>query len=216
MALSARSQQTLATALALIGWLALLLQFYLVIRQGSSHGKTVLEGVVIYFGFFTILTNIWVSATLAIPLLIPRSAVGRFFSRPAVIAGATVSIALVGLVYHYLLRGLVDLQGLNALANALLHYVMPAGFVVYAWIVLSGATLRWIHPLLWSLYLVAYFIYVMVRGEIMGSYPYPFIDVTWLGYTKTFQHGCLMLVTFLLLGFAFVALINARNRYVRS
>ena len=39
-------------------------------------------------------------------------------------------------------------------------------------------------PLWWSLYPLAYFGYALGRGAIDGRYPYPFMDVTKLGWLQ--------------------------------
>ena len=39
------------------------------------------------------------------------------------------------------------------------------------------ARLKWNAPWLWVAYPIAYFVYVLARGQLDGRYPYPFIDV---------------------------------------
>ncbi len=54
----------------------------------------------------------------------------------------------------------------------------------------------------WCLYPIVYFVYALVRGEILGSYPYPFIDVTEIGYSRALVNAMGLLVGFMGLGFA--------------
>jgi hypothetical protein len=193
--------QSLAASMAVIGWFSVVLQFYLSIRLALANGKTVVYGVVLYFGFFTVLTNVLVSLAVTLPLVARRSAAGRFFARPEAIGWVAVSIAFVGVAYYVLLRKVWSPQGWQWLADVLMHYVMPILFVLYSVVTLRGTALRWSAPLRWSLYPVAYFVYVLVRGAMGGSYPYAFIDASTLGYVATLRNACALWVAFLVLAY---------------
>ena len=52
----------------------------------------------------------------------------------------------------------------------------------------------------------------MVRGEILLSYPYPFIDVLTLGYTRTVIAAVGFLSRFVILGFALLGLSSLVSR----
>lgn len=52
----------------------------------------------------------------------------------------------------------------------------------------------------------AYAVYVFVRGEMAGVYPYPFFDVLKIGYGAALLNAAGLSVAFVLVGFAFVAL----------
>ena len=104
---------------------------------------------------------------------------------PFLIGGLALAISLVGIVYMTLLRGLVHLEGPALLADTLLHYVVPIAMAIYWLVVAPKFGLRWHHPILWSLYPLAYFGYAILRGSIDGRYPYPFMDVTRLGAGQT-------------------------------
>ena len=191
----------LAALIAVVAWVAILLQLYLSLRYTAAGGKSVGEALVNYFGFFTVLTNLLVCLATTLPRVAPASMLGRFFVRPVAIGWVTASIAFVGIAYYLLLRHVWAPQGLQLVADVLLHYVVPILFVVYSLITLRGTALRWTAPLWWCLYLVAYFVYVLVRGAIIGTYPYGFIDASKLGYVLTLRNGCLLLVAFLVLAY---------------
>ena len=59
--MSARSRQ-LAALLAVVSWSGVLLQGYLTMHAAIEGGKGVTGGLVIYLGYFTILTNLLVCA----------------------------------------------------------------------------------------------------------------------------------------------------------
>ncbi|HTV85135.1 MAG TPA: Pr6Pr family membrane protein [Dyella sp.] len=192
----------LAALIALVGWPGLLLQLYLSIRMVQAHGRTVMYGLMLYLGFFTVLTNILAALAVTLPLLAPRSAAGRLFSRQEAIGWVTASIVFVGVAYYVLLRKLWSPQGLQWLADVSMHYAVPLLFLLYSLTVLRGAALRWWVPLRWSLYPVAYFAYALVRGAVVGSYPYAFIDAATLGYAVTLRNACLLWVAFVVLAYA--------------
>ena len=112
------------------GWVALALQFYLSLQLSIAHGKGVFGGLVIYFSFFTILTNFLVALALTASLLRIRSSVIEFLTRPGVNTGIAASIALVSITYALLLQHLWRPEGLQLVADMLLHYVMPSLFLV--------------------------------------------------------------------------------------
>jgi hypothetical protein len=191
----------LAVLIAMIGWIAVLLQLYLSLRFAIASGQAVGQGLVRYFGYFTVLTNLLVCLAATLPVLAPSSVLGRFFDRPVAVGWVTASIAFVGLAYYVLLRHVWQPQGLQLVADVLLHYVVPILFVVYSVVVLRGTALRWTAPLWWSTYLAIYFGYALVRGALIGSYPYGFIDVSMLGYGGAVRNGIFLLMAFLLLAY---------------
>jgi hypothetical protein len=103
-------------------------------------------------------------------------------------------------------------QGAHLLADVLLHYVVPILYVLYWWFEYSKVPLRWMHPLVWSVYPTTYLVYALIRGSIVGSYPYPFIDAAHLGYGRTMLNSVGLLLAFIALGFLFLALNRARQR----
>lgn len=53
--------------------------------------------------------------------------------QPGVVAGIAANIAFVGLSYHFLLRNTWNPQGAQLLADVLMHYAVPAFYVLYWW-----------------------------------------------------------------------------------
>jgi hypothetical protein len=121
-------------------------------------------------------------------------------------ACAATSIVLVGLCYYFLLRHIWNPQGLNFLADVQMHYVMPTLFCLYWLVTLPKSALPWWSPLAAGIYPTGYFAYVLVRGTILGTYPYPFIDVTTIGYGLTLRNALGLLVVFILVGWILLAI----------
>lgn len=152
-----------------------------------------------FVSYFTILSNVLVALTCA------RLASGDDLSRPlwrVLRLNAVVAITVTGVVHFLLLRPLLDLEGADLLADRLLHVVVPI-LAVAGWLLLGprGRVAR--GDLLPSaIFPAAYMVYTLVRGAIVGWYPYPFIDVTELGYPLVLANaaGVVVLMVVLTLG----------------
>lgn len=92
-----------AAVTATLGWTALATQLYLSLTISIDNGKGLFGGLIVYFSFFTILTNLLVALALTAPLVRTRSAIADFFSNPSVNTGIAASIAVVGIAYALLL-----------------------------------------------------------------------------------------------------------------
>lgn len=200
----------LTTLVALVAWFGVLLQLALSLQLAVANGKTALDGLVVYLGYFTVLTNLMVAVSLSWPLLSPHSAPGRWFQRPGVPSAIAVSIAIVGLAYHLLLRHVWNPQGLQWLADVTLHYAVPLLCLVHWWFSVPPARMAWHAPLVWAAWPLAYLVYALLRGAWLQSYPYPFIDVTALGYAQTALNSAGLMVVFLVLGGVLVAISRTR------
>lgn len=198
----------LTRLVALVAWFGLLLQLALTIRLVLSQGGTVAGALVIYFGYFTVLTNLLVALSLTVP--------SRWFRSPGVASGVAVSIALVGLAYHLLLRHVWSPQGLQWVADVTLHYATPLLCVLHWWSVVPPVRHAWHAPAVWAAWPLAYLIYALLRGHWLQSYPYPFIDVMALGYPQSLLNALGLLVAFLLMGLWFVAVARWRLRRVAN
>ncbi len=187
---------------AIVAWLGVFLQLYLSLKLSLANGKTITAGLIIFLGYFTVLTNILAALVLSLPLVAPATLTGRFSNRPGVRTAAAAAIAVVGIVYHLLLRNVWNPQGWQLVADWLLHYVTPSLYLLFWWVGVPKQGLRWPHVAAWMSYPIAYLIYMLIRGKLTGLYPYPFLDAGALGYGKTLANGL-----GLLLGFIFVSLL---------
>ena len=164
----------LAAVLALLTWAALALQFYL---SATTHLPNLLVN---FFSFFTILTNLLVAAVCTGLALRTRP-----HPTPGLQAATAVYITVVGLGYTLLLRHIWNPQGLQKLADTLLHDAVPILYVLL-WLTLlrPRARLPWRAAATWLLWPAIYLIYSLVRGALTGWYPYPFLDPRTLGYPR--------------------------------
>jgi hypothetical protein len=143
---------------------------------------------------------------------------------PPVLKGAvTLYVAITGLVYHLVLTnpasgfavGPVQRDLPEAIGNQLLHTVVPL-LAVLDWLLFDGrGRFRWRHALLWLAFPLAYLAFALLRGLIVDKYPYPFINVTELGYAGVSISSAGFAVAFWLLGLAFVAIDRWGGRLLR-
>ncbi len=193
-------------AAALAGWVGLAIQQYLIFYSRWEAGARLLGGLINFFSFFTVLTNTLAAVVLSYALIRRDCAARRFFLAPSVSSGIAVSIVVVGLAYSLLLRHLWQPEGFQFIADELLHDVMPVLFVIYwCWSVPKGS-LRLKHIGAWVIYPLIYFAYVLLRGDLLGQYQYPFIDVGTLGYPQVFVNAGGILAGFVLVALAVVGL----------
>jgi len=162
---------------------ALVLQFVLVAKGNAVLDETsrpdAATRVLRYFSYLTIWANAlvaWSTFTLAL---------GLDRDKPwwrALRLNAVALIALAGIVHFLFLRPLLDLHGANAVADKLLHVVVPIVAVI-GWVAFGprrqadwGDLARFmVVPVVWV-------VCTLVRGAFVDWYPYPFIDVDLHGY----------------------------------
>ena len=149
------------------------------------------------FAYFTIQSNLLLGGTTLMLVLQPdrqQSTLLRTLRLNGVLC-----IAVTGIVYHLVLAPLDDMSGWAAVANFLLHTAAPVVGVL-GWLLFGprGRTdpriVAWsiVFPLLWL-------VFTLIRGEFVGFYPYPFVNVTEHGYPRVLLNCLLVAVLFLAL-----------------
>jgi len=207
---SAARRRFVAVA-ALLGWAGLSIQLYLIFYSRWTLGASLLGGLLSFFSYFTVLSNTLVATVLTCALTSRESAARRWFLQPWVSSGIAVSIAVVGLAYNVLLRHLWHPEGWQWLADELLHDVMPLLFLAWWWLCVPKGTLRLRHVALWVIYPLLYFAYALLRGHLLATYPYPFIDVDTLGYPQVFVNAGGLLAGFVVIALLVIALDRRRS-----
>lgn len=187
-----------ATAAASVGWAALGLQLWLTVTLVLSQGHGWGMALVIYFGFFTILSNLLATLVLSAWRVGPGFVGHGWLTRPVTITTAASAMTIVGLVYFFILRHSWQPEGAQFVADAMLHYVMPVLMVVFwAWAVPARA-MPWASAPWLLMYPLAYLVYVFARGELVSLYPYPFIDVLTIGYPAAMRNSVGLMVAYAL------------------
>jgi hypothetical protein len=159
-----------------------------------------------FFSFFTILTNILAAAALLVPLIAPRSWLGEFLSRPSLRTVVAGYIIMVGTIYFLLLRDLSQRQGFSLMLEQTLHYVTPPLFVIDWALFVPKRDVDWRVGFAALGFPLVYVAWTLVYGAQTGWYPYPFIDVSELGYPQTLLNVAGLIAIFLALEVALVAI----------
>ncbi|MBN2991052.1 Pr6Pr family membrane protein [Pseudomonas cedrina subsp. fulgida] len=201
-----------AAASALAGWTGLVIQQYLIFYSRWESGASLLGGLINFFSFFTVLTNTLAVVVLSYAWVARDSAAKRFFGGPVISSGIAVSILVVGLAYNLLLRHLWQPEGFQFIADELLHDVMPVLFFIYWWRCVPKGSLRLKHIAGWVVYPLVYFAYALLRGDLLGQYQYPFIDVSTLGYPQVFVNAGGILAGFVVIALMVVGLDSFLKR----
>ncbi|MEP7146142.1 MAG: Pr6Pr family membrane protein [bacterium] len=201
---------------AIVGLVTLSLQLYLTVSGSPASGLTYLAGIIKFFSYMTILTNILVVLSYIIPLLGRNSMLSLFFSNPTVLSGVLVYIAIVGIAYHFLLAHLWDPKGLGLVADIMLHYVIPCIFFIYWILFVEKKMQKFINSLKWLIFPLMYVIYILIRGEISGNYPYPFLDVSQLGYTSVFKNIFFLMIGYIVLGIVVVGMDKFLSTFINQ
>ena len=197
-------------AFAVIGWAALGLQYLLLVAPAEGWG--VLGRTVQYFSFFTILTNILVALAFTGPLVRADRRIARWTAGEGVRAALAMYIVVVGVVYHFMIAPNWKPEGLTLGVNLVLHYVMPAAFLLdWLWFTPKGR-LRWIDPVKWLAFPLAFAGWTLAHGLATHWWPYGFVDVDALGLGRVRAVFAGLLVFFLLVGLALVGLDRVFRR----
>jgi hypothetical protein len=133
------------------------------------------------FAFFTVQSNLLVGlATVMLAVGANRSSTAFAVLR----LSGLIAITITAVVFHAVLAQTLDLKNWDAVGNELVHTVVPVMAIV-GWLLVGpwGLTpprvvwLSLIFPVWWLGF-------TLIRGASAHWYPYPFINVTQLGYAR--------------------------------
>ncbi|WP_157181283.1 Pr6Pr family membrane protein [Actinopolymorpha alba] len=164
-----------------------------------------------YFAFFTILSNLFGAGLLLVLALSPRARTTRSATLDLLRGAAVVYLAVTFVVVMVLLSS-AELQVALPWVDTVVHKILPV-YLLIDWLVDPPTRrltfrlgLRWlIGPLIWALF-------TLVRGEVDGWYPYPFLDPANGGYPSVAIHLVAILIGFVVFSWVTVALANLARR----
>lgn len=144
-----------------------------------------------YFSYFTIDSNLIAVAVFLV------CAVGwrreRSPRRDFLRGASVVYMAVVGIVFSLLLSN-TDVDTALPWVNFVVHELMPIAVVV-DWLIDPPArrlTMR--EGLTWLAFPAIWLAYTLIKGPIVGKYPYPFLDPANGGYGTVAVYGVAILV----------------------
>ena len=200
-----------AAALACLAVAGVLLQLWLSLQLGVASGQGWAHGLIMYFGYFTVLTNLLVALVALRAARAPDGGLDHPWRGAAV-----TSIVAVGLAYHLLLRKVWDPQGWQLVADLTLHYAVPLAGLAW-WLVLPPRhRLAARKPLTWLIWPLGYCIYALLRGAMIGSYPYYFIDAGAIGLPRALLNSAGLGLVFAVVAYAVWGLARLRQRSAKN
>ncbi|MFD0481612.1 Pr6Pr family membrane protein [Kineococcus sp. GCM10028916] len=187
--------------LALVVLAALVAQVVLLIGGGrdANSGQATASAatsLVRFVSYFTVQSNLLVLVA-AVSLVLDPARDGRFW-RVLRLTGL-LGITVTGLVFGAVLAPLLHHTGIDWWINAGFHYVSPV-MAFLGWAVfgprprVDGRTAAW--AVAWP---IAWVVYTLVRGAVVGWYPYPFLDVDAVGYPIALRNTGFVVVLALVL-----------------
>lgn len=188
----------------LLGWFALIAQFILLFQNRVTSE---VETVIRFFSYFTILSNLL--ATLSFTALFLNSI--HFFRSFKIQTAITVYITIVAVVYNLVLRFIWQPSGLQQIVDELLHVIIPILYVINWFMIKERIRLSYHFIFKILLFPLIYLIFIIIRGNFSNYYPYPFIDVSIIGYKQMLLNSFLVLIAFVVVSFIYLY-INKRKR----
>lgn len=160
--------------LALIGFSAVVTEVVTLLQRGHFVAAN-------FFSFFTIESNLLACAVLLASAIAPARS-----RRLDLLRGAsTVFMVTVFVVFAVLLAGL-EASVLTAVPwdNTVLHQIVPVAVLV-DWLLEPPSQRIGMRDAVWWLAVpIIYLAYSLVRGALVGWYPYPFLDPDRTGYGR--------------------------------
>lgn len=205
-------KKSLSLLFMFISWATIIAQLILMIQNRVAPvGETLIR----FFSFFTILTNILVAVYFS-AISLSNNSGAAFFKKPGMLTAITVYISIVSLVYQIVLRPLWHPEGMQKIVDELLHTIIPFYTFVF-WLVYEQRTrLRFTNIPRWLIYPLLYLIFILIRGSISNYYPYPFMDVSKLGFSAVMLNSLYMLIAFSVVSVLFVIIHNALTAQKKS
>jgi hypothetical protein len=197
-----------ALMFAAVGWFAIVGQYVEGINADTGTAAHLLH----YLSYFTILSNILVASTFTVAALAPDSGAGRLLLRPQVATATVLYITVTGIIYYLLLASLYQLTGWVLFFDRLLHYVQPPAFVLFWLLFVPKGTLSLRDVPAFLVFPLLYGAWTLIHGPFANWYPYPFIDVTKLGYPHVLMNIGGFVILFGLLGSLYVLLGRGIDR----
>lgn len=165
-------------------WFSIIGQFVLLLQNRQAD---VFETIIRFFSFFTILTNLLVAIYFTSRIAIfDNFFFQKITTNKSTLTALTTFILVVGLVYQIILRKTWHPTGFQRIIDELLHSVIPL-FVFFYWLLFVDLTeLKFKNCKNWLWFPLFYFVYIIIRGHFSNFYPYPFINISEIGYLQVF------------------------------
>lgn len=148
-----------------------------------------LSDLIATLSYFTIISNIAVGVLAASQLFFPNHRLGFLLSSMSAQTAIAVYITVTGVIYHLLLADTWNPQGIDLVSDELLHTVTPILYVVFWFRCIRGKNMPIENTLKTLIVPAIFLVYWLIRGPLVGTYPYFFIDVDQYGYATVLMNS---------------------------
>jgi hypothetical protein len=179
-----------------------------IITQAVSLSRVGIFDPYSYFTYFTIDSNLIATALLLV-------GVWRWGPPPSptmdlLRGAAVVYMTVTGVVFTLLLKH-VDVDTQLAWVNSVVHELMPLVVLADWFIVPPGLRLTVRKGTLWLGFPLIWIVFTLIRGAVVGKYPYPFLNPANGGYGNVAIYSVAILAFMLLVCALVVWLGNLRS-----
>lgn len=186
-------RKTLAKLGFAIGVMTLIGHFFIYIPIYMDDGLSLFAAAIRQYSYFTILTNLGLVLIFA-GAVFPNAGALKIFRTPLARATGAAAIALVALYYHIVLSPIWNPEGLAAITDTFLHYIIPSVYIIWFALFNRSGTMKFTKTPLMLIAPILYLVYIVVRGSIVGEYPYPAFDLTAQGWGSFLRSSAELLV----------------------
>ena len=167
--------------------------------------------------YFTQLSNLTVAVVITVLVVRPNlfrreDRVGAIWR--ALRLDTVLMIIVTGVVFNVLLGG-GERQGWDFISNMMLHIILP---IVTPLVWLIAGPRRLIYPMTVWLALVLpllWAVFALVRGQVIGAYPYPFLDVSTNGWTSVLTFVLVIVIVAIILGYVLLGVDRVMARLTK-
>lgn len=200
----------------LLGWIGLAALLIFAVLRGTDEGISLITSLGRHYSYFTIWINTLIAIALTFHWLKPDSKINKLFIKPPINMALALYILIVAIIFSLLLRHTSRAEGLELIADRLLHDVVPILYIILWLFFLRGPGLKWYHLLWWLGLPLYYLFYILVRGYFINAYPYYFLRVSELGYAQVFKNAGGILLAFLLISLLLYAVNNMAEYFLQK
>lgn len=163
--------------------------------------------------YFTILSNILciLYFTADVIYIIKGHGCKKTTWCPALKGIAMMGITITMLVAHFILKMGFSMGSASGLSLLAVHYIVPL-MTIADWLLFDEkGSISIISPFIWTAFPLAYFAYSMIAAQVLNGmeyitrYPYPFINVDLLGWSKVLHTVLILTAFFIALGYFYYA-----------
>ncbi|MFT7129649.1 MAG: hypothetical protein ACI89U_001766 [Gammaproteobacteria bacterium] len=178
--------------------------FYIPSNLGNPLDEW-LSGLIRLLSYFTIQSNIMVGFVAVAAVMSHPPKWLKWWRGDSVKAAVSLYITVTGAVHFILLQGSIDYQGWQSVGNICHHYITPILMPLYWLLSRQPKTMSARNIPAWLVFPIVYLLYWLIRGPIVGNYPYFFLDVDKFGYGQVAINCALLTLFFSLLAGMLIA-----------